>query len=172
MWETTINNFELPLINPHIFTLPITQPNTQGRETEYQARLEHIRSLPNNIQIQDHYWDSVDSTTQASTPGSSTDTDYWSPRIAQFASPVISIHSPDTCPCSCGIDVCYCNDRQPGTPPTPSYITLWKPRLLSRPINGVHYNREVQTGALTSLSPVSRPPEITIYPRVTPVRTF
>ena len=63
IWETTINNFELPLINPHIFTLPIMQPNTQGRETKYQARLEQIQSLLNNIQIQDHYWDSIDSTT-------------------------------------------------------------------------------------------------------------
>jgi len=130
-WETTINNFELPLINPCLFTLPITQPNTQGRETKYQACLEQIWSLPNNIQIQDYYWDSVDSTTQASTPGSNTDTNYWTPRTAQFASPAISIYSPNNCPCSCGIDICYCNSHQPGTPPTPSSITLWKPRLLS-----------------------------------------
>jgi len=63
MWKTTINNFDLPLINPCLFTLPIMQPNTQGREAKYQAYLEHIQSLPNNIQIQDHYWDSIDSTT-------------------------------------------------------------------------------------------------------------
>ena len=131
MWETTINNFELPLINPRLYTLPITQPNTQGRDTKYQAHLEQIQSLPNNIQIQDHCWDSVKSTTRASTPESDTDTNYWTPRTAQFASPAISIYSPDTRPCSCGIDICYCNSRQPGTPPTPSYITLWNPHLLS-----------------------------------------
>jgi len=58
-------------------------PNALRRETEYQAYLNQVQGLPNNIHIQDHYWDSVDSTpantlgpTCVNTPSTGSDTDY------------------------------------------------------------------------------------------------
>ena len=51
LWETTVTNFEIPLVNLRFFILPIMQPNTQGQEAEYQAYLTQIHALPNNIQI-------------------------------------------------------------------------------------------------------------------------
>ena len=171
-WDTTINNIGLPLVNPWYYTLPITQPNTQGQEAKYQACLEQIQALPNNIQIQDTYWDSVNSSTRASTPDHSTNTNYWTPTNFQFASPTAaSTNSADSHSCLCGIDICYCNNRHPRAPPTPTGIHLWRPCILSRPINCMHYNQQVQTGTLTTFS-TSRPPEIMLYPRITPVCTF
>jgi len=144
LWETTIQNHKFALINPTQYTLPITQPNTQGREPEYQAQLTRIQALPNNIHIQAHYWDSVDTTpditlegtTWASTPLS----EYQQAREFQFASPATAIN------CGCGINICHCNNNwQPGTPPTPSYLLLWDPQVTSQPLDSVHYNQ--QTGA-------------------------
>jgi len=126
-WSTTINAHN-PITNPNIYALPITQPNAQGRETEYQACLDQIRSLPNNIQIQDTYWDSVDPSSRNSTPDPDSDTNYWAPTNFQFASPTpTSTNSSGFHMCTCGIDICYCNNRHPGTPPTPAGIKLWKP---------------------------------------------
>jgi len=109
LWETTIQNHEFALINPTQYTLPISQPNAQGRESEYQAQLTRIQALPNNIHVQAHYWDSVNTTpditlegtTRASTPLS----EYQRSREFQFASPITAIN------CSCGIDICYCDNN-------------------------------------------------------------
>ena len=43
--------------------------------------------------------------------------------------------------CYYGIDVCNCDIYVPGTPPTPPYIFLWKPKESPRPIEGLHWNR-------------------------------
>jgi len=54
----------------------------------------------------------------------------------------------------------------------PGNIILWNPKLSNQPINSVHYNWQVQTGALTAISTSLRLPEITLYPRITPVCIF
>jgi len=93
-WQPVRTILSFPLINPPTFSLPITVPNALGRETEYQAYLTQVQGLPNNIHIQDHYWDSVNSTpantlrpTRVNTPSTGSDTDYWTPTNFQFVSP-------------------------------------------------------------------------------------
>jgi len=168
-----INGLGLPLINPNYYMLPITQPNAQGQETEYQACLNQIQSLPNNIQIQDFYWDSVDSSSRNSTPEPSSSTNNWAPTNFQFASPTaLSTDSEDFHVCACGTDICYCNNRHPGTPPTPVRIHLWRPQILSQPINGVHYNQQVQTGTSTPVRSVLRTPQVMFHPGFTSFHTF
>jgi len=179
-WQPTYANPLFPLINPPIFGLPIIQPNTLRQETKYQAYLNQIRTLPNSIHIQDHYWDSVNSTlantlrpTHTNTPSTSSDTNYWTYTNFQFASPTPESGSTNsTCPCICGTDICYCDTQQLGTPLMPSYISLWNPKYSNQPINSMHYNRMVQTGAQTTFSPSSRTPEIYFYPRDILLRTF
>jgi len=179
-WQPICTILLFPLINPPTFLLPITLPNTLGRETEYQARLNQICTLPNSIHIQEHYWDSVDSTpantlgpTHVNTPSTSSDTDYWTPTNFQFASPTLESGSTNSaCPCVCGTDICYCDTRQPGTPPMPSYISLWNPKYSNQPINGLHYNRTLQTGTLATISSSLRLLEIQFFPRYIPVCTF
>jgi len=116
-WQPICTILSFPLINPPTFSLPITVPNALGRETKYQAHLAQVQNLPNSIHIQDHYWDSIDSTpantlrpTCVNTPSASSDTDYWTPTNFQFASPTPESGSTNSaCPCSCGTDVCYCD---------------------------------------------------------------
>jgi len=179
-WQPIRTILLFPLINPPTFSLPIMVPNTLGRETKYQAHLTQVQNLPNSIHIQDHYWDSVDSTpantlgpTHVNTPSTSSDTDYWTPTNFQFASLTPESRSTNsTHLCACGTDICYCDTRQPGTPPTPAGISLWNPKYSNQPINGLHYNQTLQTGASSTISPSSRPPEIQFFPRYIPVRTF
>jgi len=179
-WQPVCTILLFPLINPPTFSLPITVPNTLGRVTKYQAYLNQVQSLPNNIHIQDHYWDSVNSTlantlatTCVNTPSTSSDTDYWTPTNFQFASPTLKSGSTNsTHPCICGTNICYYDTWQPGTPPTPTGISLWNPKYSNQPINGLHYNQTLQTGTLSAISPSSRPPEIQFFPRYIPVRTF
>ena len=145
VWETCILNLDFHLINPDQYTLPITVPNTSGRDTEYQERLDILRSRPNNLELQTNYWDSIASTavgdSRASTPISEYLRSRALPTPFQPASPPV----PDiSIVCACGIDVCFCDIRQPGTPPTPLGINLWNPRFYPRPLDRVHYNR--QTG--------------------------
>jgi len=131
-WQPIRTILSFPLINPPTFSLPITVPNALGRETKYQAYLNQVQGLPNNIHIQDHYWDSVDSTpantlapTCINTPSTSSDTDYWTPTNFQFASPTPESGSTNsTHLCICGTDICYCDTWQPETPPMPTSISL------------------------------------------------
>jgi len=179
-WQPIHTILLFPLINPPTFSLPIMVPNTLRRETEYQAYLNQVQGLPNNIHIQDHYWDSVDSTpantlgpTHVNTPSTGSDTDYWTPTNFQFTSPTLESRSTSSArPCTCGTDVCYCDTRQPRTPPMPASISLWNPKYSNQPINGLHYNRTLQTGAATMFSSSLRPPEIQFFLRYIPVRTF
>ena len=150
IWEVRIQNHEFDLINPSQFTLPIGLPNTQGRDTEYQERLELIRAGQQTITTQSRYWGSIQSSSGNTTPldefyrardrPTISDSDPWPPIDWQIANPVFS--SPNIC--GCGIDICYCDTPAPDTPPTPNDICLWKPALNSRPLDRVHYNR--QTG--------------------------
>jgi len=176
-WQPIRTILSFPLINPPTFSLPITVPNALGRETEYQAYLNQVQGLPNNIYIQDHYWNSVDSTpantirpTRVNTPSTSSDTNYWTPTNFQFTSPTLESGSARLC--ICGTDICYCDTWQPGTPPTPTSISLWNPKYSNQPINGLHYNRTLQTGTPSAISPSLRLPEIQFFPRYIPVCTF
>jgi len=116
-WQPICTILSFPLVNPPTFSLPITVPNALGRETEYQAYLNQVQDLPNNIHIQDHYWDSVNSTpantlrpTCVNTPSTGSDTDYWTPTNFQFASPTPESRSTGSAHlCACGTDVCYCD---------------------------------------------------------------
>jgi len=179
-WQPIRTILSFPLINPPTFSLPITVPNALRRETKYQAYLTQVQGLPNNIHIQDHYWDSVDSTpantlgtTRVNTPSTGSDTNYWTPTNFQFASPTLESRSTNSARlCSCGTDVCYCDTQQPRTTLTPASISLWNPKYSNQPINGLHYNRTLQTGTSSTISPSSRPPEIQFFPRYIPVHTF
>jgi len=118
-WQPICTILLFPLINPPTFSLPITVPNALGRETEYQAYLTQVQNLPNNIHIQDHYWDSIDSTpantlrpTHVNTPSTGSDTNYWTPTNFQFASPTLESRSTNSArPCTCGTDICYCDTQ-------------------------------------------------------------
>jgi len=179
-WQPICTILLFPLINPPTFSLPITLPNTLRRETKYQAYLNQIHTLPNSVHIQEHYWDSVDSTpantirpTCVNTLSTSSDTDYWTPTNFQFASPTLESRSTSsTCLCICGTDICYCDTQQPGTPLMPGYISLWNPKYSNQPINSLHYNQTLQTGALAMISSSLRPPEIQFFPRYILVHTF
>ena len=138
LWDIGIVNLEYQSINPQQFTHPIQHPNTQGRETEYQAfSLSYLNT--SDLILDTNYWASVDTTrvpsltSRASTPESK----YQRSReldLRQHASPALD-------PCYCGIDVCHCDTPIPRTPPTPLYIALWKPKEHPRPIEGLHYKR-------------------------------
>jgi len=179
-WQPIRTILSFPLINLPTFSLPIMVPNALGRETEYQAYLNQVQGLPNNIHIQDHYWDSVDSTpantlrpTHVNTPSTGSDTDYWTSTNFQFASPTPESGSTNSaCLCACGTDVCYCDTQQPRTPPTPAGISLWNPKYSNQPINSLHYNWTLQTGTSSTISSSSRLPEIQFFLRYIPVRTF
>ncbi len=141
VWEVNITNHEQTLVNPSNFSRPITEPNTFGRETEYQDRLERILNQPDDFGIDNRYWDSLDTTEIASDLPSS------SPSLPSLSS---RAHTPELQPCWCGIDLCLCNNPRPDTPPTPPYVILWKPTgLNTQPEKGLHYQRNstsIQSG--------------------------
>ena len=62
MWDTHVYNLEFLLINPYIFMLPLLLPNILGQETEYQAQLEHLQTLPGTLILDTDYWESVTTT--------------------------------------------------------------------------------------------------------------
>ena len=41
-WDITIQNPEFSIINPRVFTILISTPNTLGRDTEYQEQLDKL----------------------------------------------------------------------------------------------------------------------------------
>ena len=137
VWDITVHNLDNNLINPGIYTCTPQFLGT-SREAEHQAYYERIRN-DSDLILATNYWASVDSTavpsltSRASTPLS----EYQRSRdLDQHASPTeISRY------CFCGIDVCHCDIYVPGTPPTPPYIFLWKPKESPQPIEGLHWNR-------------------------------
>jgi hypothetical protein len=114
-WDITIRNPEATLVNPQIFTIPISTPNTLGRDAEYQEQLDKLLEQTDNFFISAEYWNSVESTETESQLSSPLPTFFFSPPSL----PVLA-------DCQCGIDLCRCN-YQPDTPPTPPYIEVWKP---------------------------------------------
>jgi len=144
VWNTNLLTPATTLIDPSsYYTLPITRPNTQGRDTEYLERFQRILLEPDLLSLDSSYHDSVDSTlpptlvgTPQSSPPSTPESVY---RRAQEIT--FSNDNPDLC--FCGIDLCRCDSRHPGPPPTPLGIYLWDPRFFrTGPIEGLHYNRQ------------------------------
>jgi len=144
VWNTNLLTPPTTLIDPSsYFTLPITQPNTQGRDTEYLECFQRILLEPDLLSLDSSYHDSVDSTlpptlvgTPQSSPPSTPESVYRRAREITFSN-----DNPDLC--FCGIDLCRCDSRYPGTPPTPLGIHLWDPRSFrTGPIEGLHYNRQ------------------------------
>jgi len=75
VWNTNLLTPPTTLIDPSsYYTLPITQPNTQGRDTEYLERFQRILLEPDLLTLDSSYHDSVDSSlppTLVGTPQSS-----------------------------------------------------------------------------------------------------
>ena len=75
VWNTNLLTPATTLIDPSsYFTLPITQPNTQGRDTKYLECFQHILLEPDLLSLDSSYHDSIDSTlppTLVGTPQSS-----------------------------------------------------------------------------------------------------
>jgi hypothetical protein len=126
-WETHTHSFEFTLINPQIFARPPEYRSDYQREARYRVQLSHLLSESNNTTINASYWGSVDS----------------SPRVSRNHSPSLPslVFSPIPRHCPCGIDVCRCDIRYPGTPPTPPDLELWDPRRDPQPLLGVHVAR-------------------------------
>jgi hypothetical protein len=128
-WDITIVNHDTAIINPQIYTLPISAPNTLGRDAEYQDQLDKFLEQTDDFSVSAQYWNSVESTETESRTSSPLPTFFFSPP----SPPALAV-------CQCGIDLCRCNYR-PNTPPTPPYIELWKPSQDLLPRRGIHYQR-------------------------------
>jgi hypothetical protein len=128
-WDITIRNPETTIINPRVFTIPISTPNTLGRDAKYQEQLDKLLEQTNDFFISTEYWNSVESTETESRSSSPLPTFFFSPP----SPPALTV-------CQYGIDLCRCN-YCPDTPPTPPYIELWKPSQDLLPRRGVHYSR-------------------------------
>jgi hypothetical protein len=61
-WDITIRNPEATLVNARIFTIPISAPNTLGRDAEYQEQLNTLLEQTDDFFISAKYWNSMDST--------------------------------------------------------------------------------------------------------------
>jgi hypothetical protein len=127
-WDITIRNPKFTIINPWVFTIPISTPNTLGSDAKYQEQLDKLLEQTDNFFVSAKYWNSVESTKTESRSNSPLPTFFFSPP----SPPVLAV-------CHCRIDLYWCNYR-PNTPPTPPYIELWKPSQDLQPQRGVHYS--------------------------------
>jgi len=143
-WITDLLTPHTSLIDPPShFTLPITQPNTQGRDTEYLERFQRILLEPDLLMLNSSYHDSVDSTLPPTLVGTPQSSPPSTPELVYRHAQEITFSDDNPDLCFCGIDLCRCNSRYPGTPPTPLGIHLWDPRFFrAGPIEGLHYNRQ------------------------------
>jgi hypothetical protein len=137
-WEVTILNHELAITNPISFTDPVSAPNPIGREDEYENRLAVLLQHTDDLRVDSLYWGDLtydgdtESTTSSGPPA----------LVEEPLTPPLGPYLPRNFNlCGCGIDVCRCNVRYPGTPPTPPYIELWEPTKSHQPIRGLHYHR-------------------------------
>src|SRR5579863_4312736 len=66
-WETNIINWEVNLVNPRIFHIPVSEPNNWGREEAFSIQLRIIQERNDDLGDQsDQYWSSVDNTLETS----------------------------------------------------------------------------------------------------------
>jgi hypothetical protein len=119
IWETTITNHEQCLIDPIICIIPSAEPSpfTYSQEHEYQDQLQRILSYPTDLCIDTQYWDTPSDTESSLSSPSSLATEEF---IATRARPSVI---PLLVDCLCKPDVCHCEIRYPGTPPTPPYMS-------------------------------------------------
>jgi len=143
-WNTELLTPHTSLIDPPShFTLPITQPNTQGRDTEYLERFQHILLEPGLLMLDSSYHNSMDSSlpptlvnTPQSSPPRTPESVYRHAQELTFLDDHLDL-------CFCRIDICHCNSYHPRTPPTPLGIHLWDPWFFrAGPIEGLHYNQQ------------------------------
>jgi len=141
-WTTDLLTPHTSLINPPSgFTLPITQPNTQGRDTEYLECFQCILLEPDLLSLDSSYHDSVGSTLPPTLVGTPQSSPPSTPESVYRHAQEITFSNNDPDLCFCGIDLCRCDSRYPGTPPTPLGIHLWDPQFFrTGPIEGLHYN--------------------------------
>ena len=134
-WETTIINPELTTVNPQNYQRP-PRANWVGElEPEYIRTRERLLQFEEeDLRLDTELWDSPTESDEETVPTQTRppllltiDPFAWTPERSYT--------------CTCGIDICRCNTRHPGTPPTPTDICLWDPRQHARPLDGVHYNR-------------------------------
>ena len=148
VWETNIVNQEFDLVNPQTFNLPISKPNNLGREEAYQERLRILSEITNDLEPNNSYWTSADSTqigTDSLPPSSPNPTSYASTPLSEYIRSQNYSFPADfglDLICYCGIDVCCCKNRcRPGTLLTLPNVFLWDPTQRMCPIPGLHYNR-------------------------------
>jgi len=96
-WDITIQNPETTLVNPQIFTVPISTHNTLGRDAKYQEQLDKLLEQTDDFFISAEYWNSVEST-ETESRSSSTLPTFFSPP----SPPVLAV-------CQCRINLCQCN---------------------------------------------------------------
>jgi hypothetical protein len=94
-WDITIRNPKPTIINPWVFIIPISTPNTLGRDAEYQEQLDKLLEQTNNFFVSTGYWNSVESTETESQSSSPLPTFFFS----LPSPPVLTV-------CQCRIDIC------------------------------------------------------------------
>jgi len=141
-WTTDLLTPHTSLIDPPShFTLPITQPNTQGRDTEYLERFQCILLEPDLLTLNSSYHNSMNSCLPPTLVGTPQSSPPSIPESVYQHSQEITFSNDNPDLCFCRIDLCRCNSYYPRTPPTPLGIHLWDPRFFrAGPIEGLHYN--------------------------------
>ena len=72
-WETNIVNWEVNLVNPRTFHIPISEPNNWGREEAFANQLCIIQERNDDLGDQsDQYWTATDNASILSTSRSNT----------------------------------------------------------------------------------------------------
>jgi hypothetical protein len=61
-WDITIQNPKMTIVNPQVFTISISAPNTLGRDAKYQEQLDKLLEQTDDFFISTKYWNSVEST--------------------------------------------------------------------------------------------------------------
>jgi hypothetical protein len=54
-WDITIRNPKMTIINPRVFTIPISAPNTLGRDAEYQEQLDKLLEQTDDFSVSAKY---------------------------------------------------------------------------------------------------------------------
>ncbi|KAH9166362.1 hypothetical protein EDB89DRAFT_1910773 [Lactarius sanguifluus] len=104
-WETTLNNPDHNLVNPHVYHEPPTDPNDPELVELLTARRTNPLSLLARL--------SLPASSSETEETNNSSNDGWG-------------EEPNVGPCWCTQEVCICGYR-PDTPPTPEGVVLWSP---------------------------------------------